>query len=190
MTLRSLLIRFPSLLTFILLGSSLKGEISGSRCHDHPPPLATNKVELDIDGDGDLDYVTVKNPASHDGQLEVWINLGGGRWEEPKVISTSILDFELLVADFNDDGYADLIVCDRSWRFSPEVWIGGKRGSLERSRASFPSCGLAAGSPVNWSLPLQVPLAVIQQQRPKNPSKHVALWRDCGALPDPPCDLS
>src|SRR6266852_3878367 len=96
MTLRSLLIRFHFLLTLILLGSTSKAEISGARFHDHPPLLTTEKVELDIDGDGDLDYVSVKNPASHDGQLEVWVNLGGGRWKEPEVISTSIVDFELL----------------------------------------------------------------------------------------------
>ncbi len=189
MTLRSLLIGFHFLLTLILLGSTSKAEISGARFHDHPPLLTTEKVELDIDGDGDLDYVSVKNPASHDGQLEVWVNLGGGRWKEPKVISTSIVDFELLAGDFNHDGYADLIVCDRSWRFSPELWIGGKGGSLERSPASFPLCGLAAGSPSSWSLPLHVPLVMVQQRRPNEHSKHIVLGHDCGALADSPCRL-
>ncbi|HEV8131440.1 MAG TPA: FG-GAP repeat protein [Acidobacteriota bacterium] len=90
-------------------------------------------VDLDVDGDGDLDYVLQEN-----GQLELWINLGADQWNKQGLIPTSTLDPELLVADVNHDGYADLIICDRNSRFAPEIWSGRRNGSLEKSGTSFP----------------------------------------------------
>lgn len=73
---------------------------------------ALQKIQLhDMDSDGALDIVT--NEGTH--TLNIYLGLGNGSFTSGNVISTlSSFDFE--VADFNNDGYLDLIYTGQETR--------------------------------------------------------------------------
>ncbi len=131
------------------------------------------KIELDIDRDGDLDYILVRRQVNYQGELEVWLNLGAGKWKSQGPIFSSILDPDLLLADIDHDGYADLIVRDRTSRSFPEIWVGGKSGLLERSRADFPLSTMVPGRAEARDAPPNLIPALLQDQRPKDHSSAV-----------------
>lgn len=102
------------------------------------PATTVRSVELDIDGDGDLDYVVESGRGFSHHRIEIWLNLGSNRWRSQGLIETAIATPDLMVVDINHDGYGDLVIRDQNWQLVPEVWVGGKHGSLEKARSDLP----------------------------------------------------
>jgi len=136
-------------------------------------------AEVDIDGDGDLDFITDRLA----GIFDLWINEGSNQWRRNGAVTTSIARPELLVADIDHDGYSDLIIYDRSSAAAPEFWKGAGEGKFKK--AAF-SAGLSfAAYPQAWSdsggcggLP------AIHQERTRDDSRHAALWQNSVPSPD------
>ncbi|HEY3130657.1 MAG TPA: FG-GAP-like repeat-containing protein [Acidobacteriota bacterium] len=126
-------------LTLFLLCSSLAAGQTAHVDSAGVSPVAQlfDKIQLDVDGDGDLDLVG-KTSRSRS-EWELWINQGHDKWTNGGSIVTSIRDPQLLVADVNHDGCADLVITDRAFLASPEIWNGRKNGSLEKSSFDTPS---------------------------------------------------
>lgn len=123
----------------IAIGFPVRGATTvGAEPAPSIPVDSTQKIALDIDGDGDLDYVLEGSQESGRHRLEIWLNQGRNRWKSQGFIFTSIAAPDLMAADLNHDGYADLVVRDRNSQRLPEIWVGGRRGLLEKSKTDFP----------------------------------------------------
>jgi hypothetical protein len=77
-------------------GFSIRGNLTG-----RPEPRSA--IELDLNGDGNLDRVSIDEPSN---QLRVEINLGGGRFDSATTGSPRGVD--PVVADLNLDGHSDV----------------------------------------------------------------------------------
>ena len=73
---------------------------------------------VDIDADGDPDVLSPNNTIGQGGDIEVWINDGGGVFSAPATSPFSTAPsgstFDVEVVDVNGDGEDDLYFCHRS----------------------------------------------------------------------------
>lgn len=104
-------------------------QVPGSSC--------THLVQLDLDLDGDLDFVG----AEVSGGIEIYVNLGGDEYVDLDFVGLGIDIDAILPADFNGDGYPDLLIApatdelffnfdecavllnDQSGRFDTELYL-------------------------------------------------------------------
>src|SRR3989442_3422425 len=126
------------LAVFLLCSSLMLGKTARlDSASVSPVAQLIDKIQLDVDGDGDLDLVG-KTSRSRS-EWELWINQCHDKWTNGGSIVTSIPDPQLSVADVDHDGCADLVITDPTFRASPEIWNGRRNGSLEKSGFNTPS---------------------------------------------------
>lgn len=71
-----------------------------------PGSSCTHLVQLDLDLDGDLDFVG----AEVSGGIEIYINIGGDEYVDLDFVGLSIDIGAIVPTDFNGDGYPDLLI--------------------------------------------------------------------------------
>lgn len=169
MTRNQKLLDLPALLVPLMVGASLPISAVGSQpaqdatvyrdvTHIHVPAApdlhALDAIFVDVDGDGDLDVVL----AVEHGENRLYLNDDEGRltWKRG-ALGTAEYDTEhVLSADFNADGYPDLIFVaedDKSHQF----FLGGPGGEFtdvtDRLPALSEGNGLAVGDVNGDGLP-------------------------------------
>lgn len=170
--------RFEFFLILIVFCSSVAlGQPARHSSGVSPVARLIDKVQLDVDGDGDLDLVGKTSQSIS--EWELWINQGGDKWTNGGLIITSIPDPQLSVADVNQDGCADLVISDRTFRLSPEIWKGRRDGSLEKSRVDTQSISPLPQSETSNAPAHQTP-ALLQPQEFRDGAK-TAVLDSCAA---------
>ncbi|HET9315786.1 MAG TPA: VCBS repeat-containing protein, partial [Vicinamibacteria bacterium] len=104
--------RIPVLLVSILLGSAAPGPgAEFLRAPAHPTGLAPQEAALaDMDGDGDLDVVTVDLQDQEAGTVSIALGDGAGRFGAPTSYPVGAGSAWLAVGDLNQDGRPDVVV--------------------------------------------------------------------------------
>ncbi len=173
---------FEFFLILIVFCSSLApGQTAGADSSGvSPVARLIDKIQLDVDGDGDLDLVG-KTSRSRS-EWELWINQGGDKWTSRGLIVTSILDARLSVADVNHDGCADLVISDRTFQASPEIWNGRRDGFLEKSGVDIQSISPPLQSEASNAPAGQTP-ALLQPQEFRDSAKMAVLNSHAAASP-------
>ena len=110
--------------------------VAGVGSISSPPsgPLAIG----DLNGDGNPDVVALTIPSGSTGQLSVFINNGQGVFGAPNVIAVPYNDpgqvQSITLADFNRDGYTDVILFDYKQQLC--IYLGNGDGTL----SPLPQC--------------------------------------------------
>ena len=104
--------------------------VAGVGSISSPPsgPLAIG----DLNGDGNPDVVALTIPSGSTGQSSVFINNGQGVFGAPNVIAVPYNDpgqvQSITLADFNRDGYTDVILFDYKQQLC--IYLGNGDGSV------------------------------------------------------------
>ena len=99
-------------------------------------PLATNQnlggVALsDVDGDGDLDALGSVRGSFDDGTLvKLWMNNGNGTFAQPVQFTTGQGPTEMIIADMNGDGHADVVTANYGGKSVSVLRHNGQQGFL------------------------------------------------------------
>jgi hypothetical protein len=127
-------------------GATVYRDVTDTHVPAAPDLHALDAIFVDVDGDGDLDVVL----AVENGENRLYLNDGEGRlaWKRG-ALGTAEYDTEhVLSADFNADGYPDLIFVaedDKSHQF----FLGGRGGEFAEVTDRLPALsegnGLAVG---------------------------------------------
>jgi hypothetical protein len=135
-------------------GATVYRDVTDTHVPAAPDLHALDAIFVDVDGDGDLDVVL----AVENGENRLYLNDGEGRlaWKRG-ALGTGEYDTEhVLSADFNADGYPDLIFVaedDKSHQF----FLGGRGGEFSDVTDRLPALsegnGLALGDVNGDGLP-------------------------------------
>lgn len=135
-------------------GTTVYRDVTDTHVPAAPDLHALEAIFVDVDGDGDLDVVL----AVENGENRLYLNDGEGRlaWKRG-ALGTGEYDTEhVLSADFNADGYPDLIFVaedDKSHQF----FLGGRGGEFSDVTDRLPALsegnGLAVGDVNGDGLP-------------------------------------
>jgi len=99
----------------------------------HKGPIEINKYEgleaADINGDGHLDIVAANATSATQGGIQVWLGDGKGNWPVETGPTISGIYMDVLAADINQDGNADLIGAGWGTYGAIRVWLGDGTGN-------------------------------------------------------------
>ncbi|HNP18284.1 MAG TPA: FG-GAP-like repeat-containing protein [Fulvivirga sp.] len=76
--------------------------------------IISSSAVADFDGDGDLDILLQYGPYGASTQLAVWLNGGSGNFTKQAVTSYQYLNHDLILADLDGDGDADIVIENES----------------------------------------------------------------------------
>ncbi len=137
----------------------------------------------DFDADGAIDLVLGGIDAEST-QVDVFYGVASGSGEAGLSIGTSVVT-ALEVADLDQDGFDDLIVCQRppfedSWGFGLSVFYGTSGGLVEglSSSADLIDCVDVAAGNLDGDPELELVLA---RNRAEAGARHVSVWADLQA---------
>jgi predicted nucleotidyltransferase len=103
----------------------------------------------DFDNDGKLDLMITGAKADGTGMMQLWRNLGAGSFANVNVAVTALQDSSIAWGDYDNDGYADVLVSGLNSTLTPvcELWRNQRNGTFANSGAVLP--GVYNGS-VAW----------------------------------------
>jgi len=117
---------------WVLLGRG-DGTFEKRSILDAVRPVALVVVDLNGDGYEDLAVTSLGQFSGYPGTLSVFLGRGDGTFRETRELATSAEPYSIAAADFNDDGFPDLVI-SHWFAANVAVMLGNGDGSFQVAR--------------------------------------------------------
>ena len=117
---------------WVLLGRG-DGTFETRSILDAVRPVALVVVDFNGDGYEDLAVTSLGQYSGYPGMLSVFLGRGDGTFGEAREFATSAEPYSLSAADFNDDGFPDLVI-SHWFAANVAVMLGNGDGSFQMAR--------------------------------------------------------
>lgn len=106
---------------------------SGRKWERGTSPIEINNYQgittADIDKDGHMDIIAANSTSATHGGIQVWLGDGNGKWPIETGPSVTGVYMDVATADFNHDGYLDIVGAGWGTNGALRIWYGdGDRG--------------------------------------------------------------